>query len=432
MIAEAQNNIVDVCIIGAGPYGLSIAAHLRAKGVSFRIFGKPMSTWSTQMPKGMRLKSEGFASSLSEPSSTFTLAQYCRESGLPYFDIGLPVPLSTFIAYGLEFQKRFVPNLERVQVVKVRPSANGYELWLENGEIVSGRRVIMAVGITHFAYLPDVFVKVPRELISHSSDHSDLQKFKGKRVGIIGAGASALDLAALLRRAGASVELFARTDTIRFQDPPNGKPRTFADQLRAPRTGIGAGWRLFFCARTPQLFRLLPQKIRLTAVRKTLGPAPGWFVKDEVAGLVPFHLGAEVSAAQCIDGQVTLEVKGESGKTERHAFDHVIAATGYKVDLRRLTFIDEAIQNSLTDVEHTPVLSSNFESSVPGLYFVGTSAANTFGPLMRFAYGVEFVARRISKHLARTSVPGTKAQALTMEIEGKATGRQVLQKAQRG
>src|ERR1700739_4804318 len=113
-------NSSDVVIIGAGPYGLSIAAHLRARNVHFRIFGSPMRTWIEQMPKGMRLKSDGFASSLFEPDSKFTLEAYCREKGLPYADLGLPVPLETFVAYGLEFQKRFVPQLEQKSVVSLR------------------------------------------------------------------------------------------------------------------------------------------------------------------------------------------------------------------------------------------------------------------------------------------------------------------------
>jgi cation diffusion facilitator CzcD-associated flavoprotein CzcO len=88
----------DVAIIGAGPYGLSLAAHLRARGVDFRIFGKPMQTWLEHMPKGMRLKSEGFASSLYDPDSKFTLAAYCKERGLAYADTGMPIPLETFTA----------------------------------------------------------------------------------------------------------------------------------------------------------------------------------------------------------------------------------------------------------------------------------------------------------------------------------------------
>src|ERR1700682_1683752 len=122
-----------VVIIGAGPYGLSVAAHLKATGVGFRIFGRPMHTWRTQMPAGMQLKSEGFASSLYDPQSSFPLGEYCRERGLSYADTGSPVPLKTFISYGLEFQKRFVPELEDTLVVSVERINNGFRLVLEDG-----------------------------------------------------------------------------------------------------------------------------------------------------------------------------------------------------------------------------------------------------------------------------------------------------------
>jgi len=103
----------DVAIVGAGPYGLSIAAHLRASGVEHRIFGFPMNFWVEHMPKGMLLKSEGFASNLHDPRRWFTLDRFCNESGIEYADIGIPVRLETFSAYGQAFQKRFAPDLQR-------------------------------------------------------------------------------------------------------------------------------------------------------------------------------------------------------------------------------------------------------------------------------------------------------------------------------
>jgi hypothetical protein len=82
--------------------------------------------------------------------------------------------------------------------------------------------------------------------------------------------------------------------------------------------------------------------------------------------------------------------------------DHVIAATGYKVDLERLTFLSSEIRSQLKSVANTPVLSSNYESSLPGLYFVGVAAANSFGPVMRFAFGADFAARTVTRALLKT------------------------------
>ena len=79
-----MGRVTEVAIIGAGPYGLSVAAHLRKLGIGFRLFGRPMHTWLTQMPKGMLLKSEGFASNLSDPDDQLTLDRYCTEQRVPH------------------------------------------------------------------------------------------------------------------------------------------------------------------------------------------------------------------------------------------------------------------------------------------------------------------------------------------------------------
>src|SRR6266478_2407874 len=384
----------DVAIIGAGPYGLSIAAHLRARGVDFRIFGSPMHTWLTQMPKGMRLKSEGLASSLYDPDSTFTLAAYCKEQGLPYADIGLQVPLETFAAYGLGFQKRFVPELENKLVVSVHRSCAGFQVRLGDGEVVTARKVVAAVGISHFGYVPPILAALPEKFVTHSSKHSTLDHFKGREVAVVGAGASALDLAALLHRAGAAVQVVARKPAIRFHDPPDNLKPSLIDRLRTPITGIGPGWKLFCCANALIIFRQMPQEFRFDKVKRILGPAPCWFIKEQVVGKVPLNVDVSVTEAKIENARVSLQLTDSRGRKSTLVTDHVIAATGYKVDLRRLTFMDSELQSAVKSAEQTPVLSSNFESSVLGLYFVGTSAANTFGPLLRFAFGAGFAARR--------------------------------------
>ncbi len=408
----------EIAIIGAGPYGLSIAAHLKARGLDFRVFGSPMHTWLTQMPKGMRLKSEGFASSLYAPDSTYTLAEYCKQNGIPYSDLGLPVPLEAFAAYGLEFQRRFVPQLENEIVHSVRQSSKGFHVCLGSGEVFTARKVVIASGICHFGYVPPILAALPEELASHSSRHSLLDRFQGREVTVVGAGASALDLAALLHQVGAYVQLVARKPVIRFHDPPEPNSETFLQRLRSPITGIGPGWQLYFYTNAPFAFHLLPEPIRLKAVRRTLGPAPGWFIRDQVVGKVPFNLGVEVTQASVWNSRVRLELTDRAGARRTLETDHVIAATGYRVDLRRLSFLDSDIQARIRCVQQTPILSSNFESSVSGIHFVGASSANAFGPVMRFAFGAGITARQITRHFARsasrnvvrdTSVPTVKA-----------------------
>jgi thioredoxin reductase len=392
----------DVAIIGAGPFGLSVGAYLRSRGIQFRIFGNPMQTWTESMPRGMHLKSEGFASSLYDPEMSFTLADYCREKNLAYSDIGLPVPLETFTSYGLEFQRRLVPELENKLVISVSRSGDAFAIQLADGETFAAKKVVMAIGLRYFDHLPPVFAGLSEDYVTHSSRHHSLERFRGRHVIVVGAGASALDIAALLHQDGVPVQVVARRKSIHFHSPPPSQHPSLWQQLRKPVTGIGPGWHLFWCTNAPLVFRLMPQSFRLEKVRNVLGPAPGWFVRDQIEGKVPCHLGVAIEKASAQDGRIRLDLARADGSRETLEADHVIAATGYRVDLRRLDFIEPQLRAAIRDLEQSPVLSSNFESSVPGLYFVGTSAANTFGPLMRFAFGARFAAHRVAKHLAKS------------------------------
>ena len=397
-----MSEIVDVVIVGAGPYGLSIAAHLRKTRVKFRIFGAPMQTWAEQMPAGMMLKSDGFASNLYDPESAFTLGHYCAEKKLPYADVGIPVPLETFAAYGLEFQKRFVPDLEPARIVAIQRSNGGFQLKTAQGETVLARKVVVAVGITHFSYLPPFLSDLPAQYVSHSLQHHDLSVFQGKKVAVIGAGASAVDIAAILNKSGAEVSLIARRRAIAFHKPSK-EPRPLLQRIAKPRSGLGPGWRSRLCTDAPLLFHTLPHQFRIPVVRKHLGPAPGWFVRDQVVDRFPLHLGATLRSAEVENGQVRINFVNTNGGEEELAADHVIGATGFRVAISKLGFLDETIQQQIHTIEDTPVLSNKFESSVPGLYMVGIASANSFGPLTRFAYGAKFTAGRISSHLAQRS-----------------------------
>src|SRR5262249_42296135 len=121
----------DICIIGAGPYGLSIAAHLAARNIPHRIFGRAMETWAKQMPKGMLLKSDGFATCLYDPRRAFAFKHYCRERNISYADLGIPPSLEEFVDYGRAFQRRFVPHLEEVMVKNLEHDGVGLRVQFE-------------------------------------------------------------------------------------------------------------------------------------------------------------------------------------------------------------------------------------------------------------------------------------------------------------
>jgi thioredoxin reductase len=390
----------NTAIIGAGPYGLSVAAHFRRKGIPFRIFGRPMDSWLNHMPKGMMLKSDGFASNIYDPDEEFTLEKFCGQRGIDYSNAGRPVRLETFIAYGQAFRERMLPELEDKQVVGLERSPDGFLLTLDSGETATARNVVLAVGITHFAHVPRNLLNLTPEFLSHSFNHADPTAFRGRDVVVIGGGASAMDLAALLHESGANVQLVARRSKLKFHSTPTGKSRSRWQEIRHPKSGLGPGLRSRFFSDFPGLFYYLPESLRIELVEKTLGPSAGWFVKEKMAR-VPCLLGCTPERAEVQDGKVRLHLRTTGGSEREVRTEHVIAATGYKVNLERLSFLSAEIRSRIKTVKGSPVLSSSFESSVPGIYFVGLAAANSFGPLMRFAFGGGFAARRVTQTVAK-------------------------------
>ncbi|HWA88458.1 MAG TPA: NAD(P)-binding domain-containing protein [Rhizomicrobium sp.] len=387
----------DVAIVGAGPHGLSLAAHLAAKGIDFRIFGRPMTTWSEHMPKGMTLKSDGFASNLSAPSPESTLKAWSARNRIPYADQALPVPLDTFLSYADWFQKRYVPNVEPIDVTAVSQAGNGYALTLADGQRVVARSVVLAVGITWFAHTPEIFAGLSRDLVSHSAEHREVGQFKGREVAVIGAGSSAIDLAHLLHEEGAKVRVVARVPQIEYNKIPDAADETLIGRTLRPASGIGRGWRSLFCAEAPLLFYRLPQALKRRAIDSHMHPAAGWFMKEKVEGKIAMSLGRALNKAEAKDGKVALTLDGG----ETLSFDHVIAATGYKMDLRRIPFLSGDLKARASLADGTPILSDSFETPAAGLFAVGPAALETFGPLMRFMVGAEFAAPRVAQRLER-------------------------------
>ena len=239
---------VEVAVVGAGPYGLSLAAHLDAAGISTRVFGRPMDSWRSHMPEGMLLKSDPFASNLSDAQDLYTLARFSQEHSLPYNEAA-PVKLDTFCNYGLAFQKRCVPRLTEVNVNAIERSGDEFIISVDNGGKVSARRVVIAIGVGPFRYVPEILGTLPTRFVSHSFDHSDLSSFSGARVAVVGSGASALDLAGLLHERGCDVVLVSRRARLKFTGggSQRSEPRPWWRGLRHPPSGLE--WQLELLAR---------------------------------------------------------------------------------------------------------------------------------------------------------------------------------------
>jgi cation diffusion facilitator CzcD-associated flavoprotein CzcO len=389
----------DVAVIGAGPFGLSIAAHLRARGLSFRIFGRAMETWASRMPKGMRLKSDGFATNLYNRGRRFSYGKYCTDHGIPYADLGVPPTAESFVAYGRAFQEAFVPNLEDRTVTSIESTEPGFMLKFKEGPDCHARFVVVATGIGYFGNIPAALSGMRGKLLSHGSDHHDLSGFKGRKVAVIGAGASAADLAGLLHEAGADTHLLCRRP-IAFGERMR-LPRTLYERIRWPTTVIGPNWRSLAFVKLPLVFHRLPQAKRLKLTRTHLGASPGYFTKDMVLGKVTLHQGVEPTGAEAKGDGIELTLVDRDGRESRFQADHVICATGYRSALSRLPFLGDRLLSKIATVEDTPILNTWLESSVPGLFFVGALSAPSFGPVVRFACGAEFTAARVARRLAR-------------------------------
>jgi cation diffusion facilitator CzcD-associated flavoprotein CzcO len=272
---------VDVVVIGAGPYGLSLAAHLRSSGIDFRIFGEPMGAWKQNMPQGMLLKSYPWATNIYDTESSYTVKHFSEERGLPYSDCLMALSRETFVSYAEAFQSRFVPPVERKMLVSAESEAGAISARFDDGEIVRARRMVLAVGFAAFKYFPTIVERLPSDLVSHSADYGPLEGLAGKRVAVIGSGSSATDLSALLHEQGTEVSLIARAGILQFASPP--RPRGLVERVLAPTGAIGNGWIMGFCASAPSVVRLLPEELRVRlAYCKVLGPLGGAFMKDRV------------------------------------------------------------------------------------------------------------------------------------------------------
>jgi cation diffusion facilitator CzcD-associated flavoprotein CzcO len=392
---------VENAIIGAGPYGLSIAAHFRATGIESLVIGQPMASWRNNMPSGMMLKSEPFASNLSDPQRLYTLERFSSAHGLAYRPMGDPLPIADFLDYTRWFQQQTRIDVADATLIDLRRAANGFELILADGDVICARRVILATGYLPFKQIPPVLNGLPRELISHSSEHRDLaQQLAGKDVTIVGCGQSALELAVMLHEQNANVRLLARAERVVWGSNPNS-PKSMLQRLRSPDAGLGPGWQSVIVSELPKVFRRLPAWARRDYVAKRWGPFGAWWLQERACDRFPLLTSHTIAHAVERGGKLVLTVQNPK-KTVMFETDHVIAATGYRVDVDRLPYLSEGLRAKIKTYEGAPVLNHALQCSVAGLHFVGAASAQSFGPVMRFVYGAKHAAAFLTAHLGKT------------------------------
>jgi predicted ATP-grasp superfamily ATP-dependent carboligase len=396
-----RRNPAAVAVIGAGPYGLAAATHLRALDVPARVFGEPLEFWREQMPEGMILRSRSRSSHIADPHRAFTIDRFAEAEGRKLHSPSLT--LEEFVDYGLWFQRNAVPDVDRRKVRQVEQVDGRFRLELEDGEERLVERVAVAAGLFPFAYRPEPFASLPDGLVSHSSDHRDLGVFSDRNVLVVGGGQSALESAALLCEAGANVEVAARAPEIHWlADGGPPRPKTLRDRLPLPLPptdvgGFSTGW----TAATPDFFRRIPGGLKPVVTYRCIRPAGSGWLRPRLEE-VPIGLEALAMGAEAANGQVRVTL----GDGSERLVDHVLLGTGYAIDVRRYPFLAPELAGSVEVAGGGyPVLRRGLESSVPGLHFLGASAAMTFGPIMRFVVGTWYAAPAFARRAAGRRQP---------------------------
>ena len=384
----------DVAIIGAGPYGLAAAAHLRRAGVDVHIIGQPMSFWQ-KMPVGLQLRSNWTATCIAEYQGELSLDSFCAATGASF---STPVPLDRFIDYGMWVQQQVAPDVDQRQVKGLEAGPGGFRLTFADGSAISARRTVVAAGIDLFANRPAIAAGLPPELASHTGDHRDFRRFSGAQVLVVGGGQSALECAALLQESGARTEVAVRQDHVIWLH--GGKYQRmlgrYARLVYAP-TDVGP-MGLSRLVAVPDVFRRLPRRAQDPLAYRSIRPAGAAWLPPRLTE-VSIRLDRTVVAATEQGGKV--HITFADGDTQ--TVDHLLFGTGYKVDITRYPFLSTDLIARIRRAGGYPRLSPGMESSVPGLHFLGAPASWSFGPIARFVSGSWYTSRALVRTIAGPS-----------------------------
>jgi hypothetical protein len=304
--------------------------------------------------------------------------------------------LRDFLDYAQWYQRLLVPDIDRRKVNAISRQNGGFVLRLEDGAEVRTAAVVVAAGIAPFARIPTHLKALPPTLVSHSSEHRDLSRFAGQRIAVVGSGQSALESAALLKEAGAEVEVIFRGSAVKWlSGPPLHRRRIEVPYAPTDICALRSGW----ITAAPDVFRRLPRK-RRDQLALCAGPAGGHWLRDRVVG-VTMTARHTIVGGEAQNGHLRLEL---SDGSERHV-DHLLLGTGYAVDIRRYRFLTPDLIDAIEVAGGHPILGPGLESSVPGLHFLGSPASYTFGPVMRFVTGTWYTAPALTRRIARRRQP---------------------------
>jgi FAD-dependent urate hydroxylase len=374
----------DLLIVGAGPFGLAIAAQTAHAGIDHLIVGKPMEFWRRHMPQGMYLRSA--CDWHLDVQNQTTIEKFLEMQGTTSRDVE-PLSLEFYLSYVDWFQQQKNIHPLPVFIRQLDHASSSFIATTAGGDTIRARRVVLAPGFKHFTNIPDELKnRLPAGSFVHTCDFNDFSNSGGRRYLIIGGRQSAYEWAALLVEAGAAVVHIAhRHESPTFEEADWSWVNTVVDNI----------------PENPNWFRNLSQEEkdqvahRLWAEgRLKLEP---WLAPRLHNDRVHVWPRAEVvSGREQDDG--ALQVELTNGQTV--VVDQIIMATGYKVNIAQLPVLAAGnILSALKTRNGFPELDDHFETSVPGLFITSMPAAQDFGPFFGFTVAVRASAQLICERL---------------------------------
>ena len=382
--ASAESH-TDLLIVGAGPFGLAIAAYAQQYGIRHQLVGTAMGFWRDNMPEGMLLRSTCDWSL--DPLDDYSIDAYLNSLGKQCREVA-PLSRNFYLDYARWFQQGRALQSDEIKVVSLIAEGDRFIALTDSGGRIYGKNVVVAVGFEAFAHSPPELVSLfPEGRCQHTCSLVDFGQLAGRRVLIIGGRQSAFEWAALIREAGADrIDVAYRHATPLFEPSDWTWVNPIVDNLAAD-----PGWyRRLSEDEKQQLNRRFWEEGRLK-LEPWLAPR----IDHPNVGLHPHSnvIGAEA-------GDQGIEVAFDSGET--FAVDEIVFATGYRVNLERLPFLAPELRSALGIQEGYAPLDVNFQTRVPGLYLTSLAATRDFGSFLAFTVSVRAQANVIGQSIRRS------------------------------
>ena len=369
----------DLLVIGAGPFGLAVAAQASHLGIEHLVVGRPMEFWRKSMPAGMYLRSA--CDWHLDPAGIHTIEKFLEERGQTAKDVE-PLSLEFYLSYAEWFQKQKRITTLPLQIERLEVADDGFTAITAAGDTIHARNVVIAPGFTHFTNIPaELKSRLPAGRFIHTCDFVDFSAARDRRYLIIGGRQSAFEWAALLVEAGArAVYITHRHDSPAFAEADWSWVSPLVDAI-----GDDPNW-----------FRRLSQaekddvNHRLWAEgRLKVEPWLEARLNNDRVRVLP-----RTEVVECVENDGELRTTLSNGETI--TCDQIILATGYKVDITRLPIL--AAGNILDRLETRngfPVLDDHFQTSIKGLFITSMPATQDFGPFFGFTIAVRVSAKLI-------------------------------------